>query len=950
MTMATGAIAATMVLYALIVDAAIETILSGSPLRWLVAGLILLYVGFSAVLWSRLAWPTRAASALGLLLALAALSALVPGGRAHGLVLLALPTPVLLAVVTMVATVVATARLLRFGKEVLPRWVVMTAGAYATMAWLLVAASRPAHPLLIFVRSLGTALGAFVLIPVGFVLWILDLFQGRVGLAGRTGWLQGASLAAAMAVALSGFNAPGPPPQATEQSEACPSGGAAAEPASPLAGSSDVPPQYRTARERLRDQLSRAALDPAVLQEQLGRDADVLFEFVRDRIVFQPYRGTLRGARGTISAQAGNAVDRSLLLASLLKSAGHRVRFAQGTMTPRSAAAVLQRVLAAEPRTHAGPFIDAIVERADSHAVLLGDTIHAAGVAMPAFGEDAWQRAVADMRDHVWVQVNRGGRWIDLDPTPGVEFGKALAPVRGVREELDPALNYVVELAVEVQIVRGGTTARQVVAAHRVPLDAASGSAIGLFHELEQEGAVARPFLVVGGQLLRGATFPVAVEAPGGSGFDPFERARRSTPSAPTSPPARPAAAAERTTAQWLHICIHGPGGRRLTTHTVFDETARAARGGPGIGSSPVSLTTQEIFGVLTVTIVTGSVHPLAPLAMLAEVRHPLSKTGTVQLLAVTNLTYAATRHAVMLGLMDPPPFVYVDFPNVLIARSAAPEHQGASPVRLRIDLASKAYRILRRRSDPSGGRAVFSDYLYNGVLDHIVERAVLGGEETDRSLGALIEGALDQDIELRVMRGAPHAAALGPLSHEGRAWASAALAEGKLLVLPSMRPHGWPEGSMAWWEVDPGTGWTVDTTELGGHSAEQPVTTGTQTPAKVKRSQAWANAVYCLSLGAGVIAAGYLTHIPELPSNIPGLEGIGGVDIGDAAGALHDILEEYYNLKCGRTVPGRAPGTKLPPFPKPPKKLPKVGPGDPFPRRPWIPPGGRVGGRGRGK
>ncbi len=63
-------------------------------------------------------------------------------------------------------------------------------------------------------------------------------------------------------------------------------------------------------------------LEPAALQKSLGIDPQLLRDWVTQNIRWVPYLGTLKGAQGTLLARAGNSLDRALLLAELLKSAG----------------------------------------------------------------------------------------------------------------------------------------------------------------------------------------------------------------------------------------------------------------------------------------------------------------------------------------------------------------------------------------------------------------------------------------------------------------------------------------------------------------------------------------------------------------------------------------------------------------------------------------------------
>jgi hypothetical protein len=63
-------------------------------------------------------------------------------------------------------------------------------------------------------------------------------------------------------------------------------------------------------------------LDREALLDELDYDASNIIDFVTDEIVFQPYRGVLRGIQGTLEGRAGNAHDQALTLAALLNDAG----------------------------------------------------------------------------------------------------------------------------------------------------------------------------------------------------------------------------------------------------------------------------------------------------------------------------------------------------------------------------------------------------------------------------------------------------------------------------------------------------------------------------------------------------------------------------------------------------------------------------------------------------
>jgi uncharacterized membrane protein len=65
---------------------------------------------------------------------------------------------------------------------------------------------------------------------------------------------------------------------------------------------------------------------------ELNHDPEQIFDFVRDQIRFESYRGSLRGARGTLWSGAGNALDKASLLIALLRVSGIPARYATGTL------------------------------------------------------------------------------------------------------------------------------------------------------------------------------------------------------------------------------------------------------------------------------------------------------------------------------------------------------------------------------------------------------------------------------------------------------------------------------------------------------------------------------------------------------------------------------------------------------------------------------------------
>src|ERR1700686_1295248 len=78
-------------LYIVVIDAAVETFLSGSPVRWWVVGVVATYLALSVglwryrrPLWQRMGWSASASASFFLLLGLLAFTAWLPGGLRDG--------------------------------------------------------------------------------------------------------------------------------------------------------------------------------------------------------------------------------------------------------------------------------------------------------------------------------------------------------------------------------------------------------------------------------------------------------------------------------------------------------------------------------------------------------------------------------------------------------------------------------------------------------------------------------------------------------------------------------------------------------------------------------------------------------------------------------------------------------------------------------------------------
>jgi hypothetical protein len=179
--------------------------------------------------------------------------------------------------------------------------------------------------------------------------------------------------------------------------------------------------------------VSRASFDPAAVIEAVGRDPAALVAWVRSNTAWAPYQGELKGAAGTLMDRAGSSLDRTLLLAELMRLSGFQVQLAHATLADKEAAELMassHSPAAGAPGGSAAPGDPDVSGRIADQVQKIHAVIGAGAGGAQEEGGDAARRAAAD---HWWVQYQRGGAWVDVDPT--VEPGK---PTRAKASETFP--------------------------------------------------------------------------------------------------------------------------------------------------------------------------------------------------------------------------------------------------------------------------------------------------------------------------------------------------------------------------------------------------------------------------------------------------------------------------------------------------------------------------------
>lgn len=195
-------------------------------------------------------------------------------------------------------------------------------------------------------------------------------------------------------------------------------------------------------------------------------DAETIAAWVRDEIAYQPYRGVLRGADGTLISGAGNAWDQSLLLVGLLLDAGYEARIAGATLDEAAASSLVttmapwrdvtvdeEAFLAAYATDATDEAVAVLAEQrglveaqlqdeSRSTAAWITTQLESAGIALG--GEEDLAAARSDATDYAWVQVRAASDepWSNVHPAapPEAEWTEDLEPARtvegGVPEDL----------------------------------------------------------------------------------------------------------------------------------------------------------------------------------------------------------------------------------------------------------------------------------------------------------------------------------------------------------------------------------------------------------------------------------------------------------------------------------------------------------------------------------
>lgn len=213
---------------------------------------------------------------------------------------------------------------------------------------------------------------------------------------------------------------------------------------------------------------------------RVGNDPGALLSRVSDGVAYEIYPGAFRGAAGTLADNAGNDIDKALLLHDLILAAipSAQVRFASCTLSTQQEDQLIAaahdaykppQLLAQNAAQLAGQAADAKVRTRLQLLAGIWSGLVAQDQAETKALTGAMQAANAPLKtpdpgdlhpivaNHTWVQLQQGASWTDLDPTlPKAKPGATLCGAQQTMAQLPDSQYDTVTARVRVETRANG--------------------------------------------------------------------------------------------------------------------------------------------------------------------------------------------------------------------------------------------------------------------------------------------------------------------------------------------------------------------------------------------------------------------------------------------------------------------------------------------------------------
>jgi hypothetical protein len=607
-------------------------------------------------------------------------------------------------------------------------------------------------------------------------------------------------------------------------------------PATPIPdGANDGPGLHRAAVDALALPVPRSLdlshVNPAHFAAALKHDPSRIFTYVRDEIAFEPYKGALRGPRGTLLAMAGNSVDRAALLAAMLVSSKQRVRFVHGTLPQPDA----QRLVASMWVEHSSPAAktdgessaelraagEQFMAAIQRDGKLIRGLLQRGGQPAQSGQPVTLQSLTSETQDHYWVESSPDGRsWTAMDPSfASAKPGQVFAEPGERFDTIPEAMYHHIEVRVRTEEAVGGGIVSHEVLKYSARAADLSGVDVFLGHDVGQgaEANHVRPFLVVRPRTVEGEWFWLKPPTAGNAAVSMVDALGGSAQEA-----------AGTALAEYIELDFANPDGSGETVvREVFDRIGKHRRkAGTALTDEQIVAATGSLamadFGrnLYDLFFTTGAIDR-AHLNNLAAGPKPNRDRFDVGAgLHRVGVAYTAVSDALTSRMVAPSGAVarlYLDTPRVAIVELATVNGRRRLSLDLRRERVRAAIPGFRKEQ-------LFLAQVLRGVADGTLERVVTGAGAGGGLAGpgkALFSTSLVFELAQAQKVGAVLLTQKAPplrddLPEDGRARVEESLAAGNLVIAPERAIQVGGASRYAWWQIEPRSGATIAVTDEG--------------------------------------------------------------------------------------------------------------------------------------
>jgi uncharacterized membrane protein len=558
--------------------------------------------------------------------------------------------------------------------------------------------------------------------------------------------------------------------------------------------------------------------DPFVQEKaaELNYDPQQIFNYLHNDVGYNSYTGSLRGARGTLWSDAGNALDVASLGVALMRASGIPAQYVSGTLSQGQAQ---QLILSMFPASF--------------------QTVGAVPAGTPTNDPANDPQLLAETESHYWFQFDNGSGMKDADPLlVGAAIGQSFTPSTSTFTEVPDNLRQKTEVSLTAEIYSQAAAAfglsdglSDTVVLNQTFNDVdlvgrpltignfVSSSAFGF--TITAQTNTYTPYIVVGDDALPDDQLPEAITG------TPYQEALTSFP-----------LSSRILTGLFLNVTTSGPGTTSETfNRALVDRIGYAARQGlappESVSADPSGPPIITPFDLTTLNILPGIQDPhaaqLAQGRAAGELAGASSGAGATTPAQVNALIAAARSELASLAVGSDQETAnlatgasvaaYFSAPRVTLFSSREVTTDGQSSLSFGFDLVNDSVRAVVAPGQNAQAKLGFA--AARGLFDSSLEALSLPVAPGAQNLSAIliIQRAMQQGIALTTLD-ANNLSRLSTygLSPDAAARITTDVQNGLIVIVPTqpLTVNGAP--TTAWLEFDPTTGETIAVGQGGGH------------------------------------------------------------------------------------------------------------------------------------